>query len=636
MSKIIGIDLGTTNSCLAIYENGKYKIIPNQEGKNTTPSVIGYNKGEQLVGEIAKRQAITNPEKTFYAIKRLVGRKYDSPEVQEFIKTAPFKIIKHSNGDAWVELDGKPISPEQLGAAVLTKLKKAAEDYLGHPVTDAVITCPAYFQNPARETVKAAGKIAGLNVKRVINEPTAAALAYGADQNITKTTNVLVVDFGGGTLDFTVLEISDDGVFEVKATNGDNFLGGHNLDEKIIDHILEKFQETEGIDLRKDSTAMQRIQEAAEKAKHELSSTTTTDINVPFIIADESGPKHLNMNLTRATFESLIADTLKRMDNPFKTCLSDSGLSMHEIDEVLLVGGSTRVPAVQEKVKSLSGGKEPSKGVNPDEVVAAGAAVQAGIMQGDVTDVLLLDVTPLSLGIETMGGVMTKIIEKNTTIPTKKSQVFSTAQDNQPAVSVHVLQGEREFAKDNKSLGNFDLTGINPAPRGVPQIEVTFDIDANGIIEVSAKDKATGKATDIKISGGSGLTDAEIERMVQEAEANASADKEKREVVDMKNNLESLVASTERMVKDTEGLSEEDKTEVMSALEKARNITDSANKETIETAYNELQKSVHELSTKLYAEQQSNPSTEENTESSSDTKIDSKDDDVVDAEFKEV
>ncbi|MBY0415047.1 MAG: molecular chaperone DnaK, partial [Bdellovibrionales bacterium] len=485
MGKIIGIDLGTTNSCVAVLENGTYKIIANAEGHNTTPSIIGFaNNGEVLVGQVAKRQSVTNPKKTLFGIKRLIGRKADAPEVRKFKEVAPFEIIANKNGDAWVKVDGKEMSPQEVSAKVLEKLKKAAEDYLGQPVTEAVITVPAYFNDAQRQATKDAGRIAGLDVKRIINEPTAAALAYGMDTK--KDKNIAVFDLGGGTFDISVLEITSDGVFEVKATNGDTFLGGEDFDYRIINFLAEEFKKENGVDLRQDTMALQRLKEAAEKAKHELSNVNQTDVNLPFITADATGPKHLNVSISRAKYEQLIADLVEKLVEPCKTAIKDSGLSLAEIHEVVLVGGATRTPIVQAKVKEIFG-KEPSKGVNPDEVVAAGAAIQGGVLAGDVKDVLLLDVTPLSLGIETLGGVSTKIIEKNTTIPTKKSQTFSTAQDNQPAVSINVLQGEREFAKDNKALGKFDLSGIAPAPRGVPQIEVTFDIDANGIVHVSAQ-----------------------------------------------------------------------------------------------------------------------------------------------------
>lgn len=641
MGKIIGIDLGTTNSCVAVYENGKYKIVPNAEGHNTTPSVIGFNnKGETLVGQVAKRQAVTNPKKTLYGIKRLIGRKADAAEAKEFADVAPFEIFANKNGDAWVKVDGKDMSPQEISAKVLEKMKSAAEDYLGEKVTEAVITVPAYFNDAQRQATKDAGKIAGLEVKRIINEPTAAALAYGMDQK--KDMNIAVFDLGGGTFDISILEITDDGVFEVKATNGDTFLGGENFDEDIINWMAEEFKKEHGVDLKQDQMALQRLKEAAEKAKHELSSTTSTDINLPFITADASGPKHLNLTLTRAKFEDMISDDMNKITEPCMTCLKDSGLEKSEIDEVILVGGSTRIPAIQAKVKEIFG-KEPSKGVNPDEVVAAGAAVQGGVLQGDVKDVLLLDVTPLSLGIETLGGVMTKIIEKNTTIPSKKSQVFSTAQDNQPAVSIHVLQGEREFANDNKTLGKFDLTGIAPAPRGVPQIEVTFDIDANGIINVSGTDKATGKKQDIVITSGSGLTEEEIEKMVKDAEANRDADAKRREIVDARNNLDSLVFSTEKALNEAgDKVPADKKGDVEAALQEAKSKVQSENLDEVKAATERLQNAAHSIAQFLYgqdgqgagAEGAQQAGAQQEAQSESEDKKD--DDDVVDADFKEV
>jgi molecular chaperone DnaK len=617
-------------------ENGAYKIIPNAEGHNTTPSIIGFaNSGENLVGQVAKRQAVTNPNKTLFGIKRLIGRKFTDKEVAHFKQVAPFEIFANKNGDAWVKVDGKEYSPQEISAKVLEKMKKAAEDYLGQPVTEAVITVPAYFNDAQRQATKDAGRIAGLDVKRIINEPTAAALAYG--QDIKKDKNIAVFDLGGGTFDVSILEITADGVFEVKATNGDTFLGGEDFDYRIINWMADEFKKETSIDLRNDKMALQRLKEAAEKAKHELSSVTQTDINLPFITMDASGPKHLNLNLSRAKFESLIGDLIEKLVAPCKTAIKDSGLALTEIHDVILVGGATRTPIVQQKVKEIFA-KEPHKGVNPDEVVAAGAAVQGGVLGGDVKDVLLLDVTPLSLGIETLGGVFTKIIEKNTTIPTKKSQVFSTAVDNQPAVSIHVLQGEREFANDNKTLGRFDLTGITPAPRGVPQIEVTFDIDANGIVHVTSTDKATGKSQNIVITSGSGLSEEEIKRMVVEAEKNRDADKKRREVVDARNNLDSLVFAAEKGVKDAgDKVPADKKAEIEGAISEAKTKLTSESLDEIKAATERLQNVAHSLAQFMYQGTGADAGAgagAQQEQASSKKKDDG--DDVVDADYKEV
>ncbi|MEJ5227025.1 molecular chaperone DnaK [Thermodesulfovibrio sp.] len=599
MGKAIGIDLGTTNSVVAVVVGGEPVVIPNQEGQRTTPSVVAFtDKGERLVGQVAKRQAITNPENTIFSIKRLMGRKYNSPEVQEAKKRLPYKIVEAPNGDAHVEIQGKKYSPPEISAMILQKLKQAAEDYLGEPVTEAVITVPAYFDDSQRQATKDAGRIAGLNVLRIINEPTAAALAYGLDKK--KEEKIAVYDLGGGTFDISILEIGE-GVIEVKATNGDTYLGGDDFDIRVMDWLIEEFKKQEGIDLRKDRMALQRLKEAAERAKIELSSAMETEINLPFITADASGPKHLLMKLSRAKLEQLVDDLIEKSLEPCKKALSDAGLSTSQIDEVILVGGQTRTPKVQKVVQEFFG-KEPHKGVNPDEVVAVGAAIQAAILKGEVKEVLLLDVTPLSLGIETLGGVFTKIIERNTTIPTKKSQIFTTAADNQTAVTIKVYQGEREMAADNKLLGVFELVGIPPAPRGVPQIEVTFDIDANGILHVSAKDLATGKEQSIKITASSGLSEEEIKKMIREAEAHAEEDRRKKQLAEARNDADNMIYTVEKTLRDMgDKITEDEKKRIEEAIEKCRRIKDTSNDvNEIKAAVEELARTSHKLAEELY------------------------------------
>ena len=633
MSRVIGIDLGTTNSCVAIMDGKQAKVLENAEGARTTPSVVAFlDKDEKLVGQPAKRQAVTNPSDTIYAVKRLIGRKFDGPSVQKDISKVPYNIIKSENGDAWVEGKGKKYSPAQISAFVLQKMKETAEKYLGQEVTKAVITVPAYFNDSQRQATKDAGKIAGLEVLRIINEPTAASLAYGLDKKGGK--KIAVYDLGGGTFDISILEIGD-GVFEVKSTNGDTFLGGEDFDDAIVDYLADEFKKDNGIDLKTDKLALQRLKEAAEKAKIELSSAAQTEINLPFITADKSGPKHLNLKFSRAKLEALVQGLIDRTLEPCKTALKDSGFSAAEINEVVLVGGMTRMPKIIETVKNFFG-KEPNKSVNPDEVVAMGAAIQAGVLQGDVKDVLLLDVTPLSLGIETLGGVSTKLIEKNTTIPTKKSQVFSTAEDNQPAVSIRVLQGEREMAADNKLLGNFELVGIPPAARGTPQIEVTFDIDANGIVSVSAKDKGTGKEQKIQIQASGGLSDEEIQKMVKDAEANKEADKKKRETVDVRNQADSLIFSTEKSLKEHgDKISAEEKKSIESALSDLRNSLKGTDTEEVKKKTQTLIQVSMKLGEAVYKNQQKTQAKKTGTGKEDKSKTDNKEN-VVDADFEDV
>src|SRR4051812_8783822 len=639
MAKIIGIDLGTTNSCVAVMENGTPKVIENSEGARTTPSIVAYmDDGEILVGAPAKRQAVTNPKNTLYAVKRLIGRRFEEKEVQKDIDLMPYKIVKADNGDAWIEVRGNKISAQQVSAQVLMKMKKTAEDYLGEPVTEAVITVPAYFNDSQRQATKDAGRIAGLEVKRIINEPTAAALAFGLDKK-KGDRKIAVYDLGGGTFDISIIEIAaveGEHQFEVLSTNGDTFLGGEDFDQRLMDYLCDEFKKDSGIDLRKDMLALQRLKDAAEKAKIELSSSQQTEVNLPYITADQSGPKHLAVKITRAKFESLVEDLIERTIEPCRVAVKDAGVKLSDIDDVILVGGQTRMPKVQDKVKEFFG-KEPRKDVNPDEAVAVGAAIQGGVLKGDVKDVLLLDVTPLSLGIETLGGVMTKLINKNTTVPTKAQQVFSTAEDNQNAVTIHVLQGEREMASGNKSLGQFNLTDIPPAPRGMPQIEVTFDIDANGILHVTAKDKATGKENKIKIQASSGLNEQEIQRMVKDAEAHAEDDKKALEIVNARNSAEALVHSVRKSLKEYgDKIDASEKEKIEAAIKDAEGVLKSDNKADIEAKSQALAQAAQKLGEKMYAEQQAQQQgaqAEPQGEASAGKKDDAN---VVDAEFTEV
>jgi molecular chaperone DnaK len=636
MAKIIGIDLGTTNSVVAVMEGKEAKVLTNAEGGRTTPSIVAFTEsGERLLGQVAKRQAITNPENTVYAVKRLIGRKYDSPEVKQDISICPYEIVKANNGDAHIQIRGKEYSPAEISAMVLQKMKQTAEDYLGEKVTDAVITVPAYFNDSQRQATKDAGRIAGLNVLRIINEPTAASLAYGLDKK--KEEKIAVFDLGGGTYDISILEIGD-GVFEVKATNGDTHLGGEDFDQRIIDWLADEFRKDQGFDLRGDKMALQRLKEAAEKAKMELSTSMETEINLPFVTADASGPKHLNMKLSRSKMESLVEDLVEKVVPPMRTALKDAGLTTSEIDEVILVGGMTRMPKIQEKVKEFFG-KEPHKGVNPDEVVGVGAAIQAGVLKGDVKDVLLLDVTPLSLGIETLGGVKTKLIEKNTTIPTRKSQIFSTAADNQPAVSIHVLQGEREMAADNKTLGRFELVGIPPAPRGLPQIEVTFDIDANGIVNVSAKDLGTGKEQSISITASSGLGEEEIQAAIKEAELHAEEDKKTKDLVEAKNNADSLIYHTEKTLKEMgDKVDAGTKQTVEEQMQRLRTAMEGDDAEAIKQASEELMQASHKVAEAMYQQATQDTGAEAAQEHPGEAAAGGADSDeeVVEAEFEEV
>jgi molecular chaperone DnaK len=641
MAKIIGIDLGTTNSCVAIMEGGKPKVIENSEGSRTTPSVVAYTEdGEILVGAPARRQAVTNAKNTIYAVKRLIGRRFEDAEVQKAIKLTPYKIVRADNGDAWIEVRGKKISPQEVSAQILRKVKKDAEAYLGETVTEAVITVPAYFNDSQRQATKDAGRIAGLDVKRIINEPTAAALAFGEDKTAKKDMKIAVYDLGGGTFDISAIEIADvegEKQFEVLATNGDTFLGGEDFDQRLIDYIVGEFKKDQGVDLSKDVLALQRLKEAAEKAKIELSSVQQTEINLPYITADQTGPKHLTMKITRAKFEALVMDLIDKTLPPCRTAIKDADLTVDKIVDVILVGGQTRMPKVQDKVKELFG-REPRKDVNPDEAVAVGAAIQAGVLKGDVKDVLLLDVTPLSLGIETLGGVMTKLIQKNTTIPTKAQQVFSTAEDNQNAVTIHVLQGERDMASGNKSLGQFNLTDIPPAPRGMPQIEVTFDIDANGILHVTAKDKATGKENKIKIQASSGLNEAEIQRMVKDAEAHAEEDKKQLELVNARNQLEAVVHSVKKSVKDYgDKLDAGEKEKIEAAVKEAEAALKSDDKSEIEAKQQALGQAAQKLGEKMYAAEQAKQQQAQGQPAGGSEAPGKKDEgNVVDAEFTEV